>query len=109
VEVASSNLVARSRKLSHYLLTEFFHKNKLADLSLSIAVSIIEPVKILRGKHEPVISNQTGRSGKSIGANIREANYAHRKADFISKLEIAFKEANEAGYWLELFNQTGYN
>jgi len=55
-----------------------------------------------------VISNQIGRSGTSIGANIREAQYAHGKADFIAKLQIALKEANETGYWLELLYRTNY-
>ena len=48
------------------------------------------------------------RSGTSIGANIREAQYAHGKADFIAKLQIALKEANETGYWLELLFKTNY-
>ncbi len=43
-----------------------------------------------------------------IGANIREAQYAHGKADFTSKLQIALKEANETGYWLELLYKTNY-
>lgn len=55
-----------------------------------------------------MISNQIGRSGTSIGANIYEANYAQGLKDFISKLEIALKEASETGYWLELLNKTGY-
>ena len=59
-------------------------------------------------KNTTVISNQIGRSGTSIGANIREAQYAHGKPDFIAKLQIALKEANETGYWLELLYKTGY-
>ena len=55
-----------------------------------------------------MISNQIGRSGTSIGANIREAQYAHGKADFVAKLQIALKEANETGYWLELLYRTKY-
>ena len=47
--------------------------------------------------------NQLERSATSIGANVREANYAHRKADFIAKLQIALKECYETEYWLELF------
>jgi four helix bundle protein len=65
-------------------------------------------VKELKNKKESIISNQIGRSGTSIGANIREANYAHSKPDFISKLQIALKEANETGYWLELLCKTDY-
>ena len=83
-------------------------ENKLADLSLDLAVKIIQLVRTLKSKHETVISNQIGRSGTSIGANIREAAYAQGKKDFISKLEIALKEANETGYWLELLYKTDY-
>ena len=83
-------------------------ENKLAELSMNFSVQIINLVKDLKVKHESVISNQIGRSGTSIGANIYEANYAQGKKDFISKLEIALKEASETGYWLELLHRTGY-
>ena len=83
-------------------------ENKLADLSMAFSVEIINLVKDLKVKHESIISNQIGRSGTSIGANIREAQYAQGKKDFISKLEIALKEANETGYWLELLYKTDY-
>ena len=76
--------------------------------SIDFAVSIIDLVKTLKEKKESIISNQIGRSGTSIGANIREAQYAHGKADFIAKLQIALKEANETGYWLELLYKTDY-
>ena len=49
------------------------------------------------------LKNQFERSATSIGANIREANYAQSKADFVSKLQIALKECYETEYWLELF------
>ena len=83
-------------------------ENKLADMSMSFSVQIINLVKDLKAKHESVISNQIGRSGTSIGANIYEANYAQGTKDFISKLEIALKEASETGYWLELLYRTDY-
>ena len=83
-------------------------ENKLADISLDFSVQIINLVRDLKSKHESVIANQIGRSGTSIGANIYEANYAQGKKDFISKLEIALKEANETGYWLELLYKTNY-
>lgn len=76
--------------------------------SMNFAVSIINLVQELKSKHETVISNQIGRSGTSIGANTREAQYAHGKPDFIAKLQISLKEANETGYWLELLYKTGY-
>ena len=83
-------------------------ESKLRNLSMDFAVEIINLVKELRSKHETVIANQIGRSGTSIGANINEANYAQGKKDFISKLEIALKEASETGYWLELLHRTNY-
>ena len=82
--------------------------DQLSIQSMDFAVSIIELVKTLRQKKESIISNQIGRSGTSIGANIREAQYAHGKPDFIAKLQIALKEANETGYWLELLYKTEY-
>ena len=82
--------------------------SKLCTQSMDFAVSIIQLVKQLKAKRESIISSQIGRSGTSIGANIREAQYAHGKADFIAKLQIALKEANETGYWLELLHQTNY-
>ena len=83
-------------------------ENKLAELSMDFSVEIINLVKDLKSKHETVISNQIGRSGTSIGANLYEANYAQGKKDFISKLEIALKEASETGYWIELLYRTCY-
>ena len=82
--------------------------NKLVDLSVSFAVEILNLVKFLKNQHETIISNQIGRAGTSIGANIHEAQYAHGKSDFIAKLQIALKEANETGYWLELIYKTNY-
>ena len=83
-------------------------ENKLVDLSMAFSIDIINLVKILKSNHESIISNQIGRSGTSIGANIHEAQYAQGKKDFISKLEIALKEASETGYWLELLYKTNY-
>lgn len=83
-------------------------ESKLKTQSMDFAVSIINLVKVLKEKRESIISNQIGRSGTSIGANIREAQYAHSKADFVAKLQIALKEANETGYWLELLFRTHY-
>ena len=83
-------------------------ENKLIELSMDFSVDIINLVKFLKSKHEAIISNQIGRSGTSIGANIHEAQYAQGKKDFISKFEIALKEASETGYWLELLRRTEY-
>ena len=83
-------------------------ESKLRDLSMDFSVQIIALVKVLKAKHETIISNQIGRSGTSIGANIYEAKHAQGKKDFVSKLEIALKEASETGYWLELLYRTNY-
>ena len=82
--------------------------DELSRQSIDFAVEVINLVKRLKEVRESVISNQIGRSGTSIGANIHEAQYAHGKADFIAKLQIALKEANETGYWLELLYRTDY-
>ena len=80
--------------------------NKLADLSVAFAVEILNLVKYLKEQRETIICNQIGRAGTCIGANIHEAQYAHGKADFVSKLQIALKEANETSYWLLLLGKT---
>ena len=82
--------------------------DKLTEQSLDFAVHIINLVRQLKEQRENIMSNQIGRSGTSIGANIREAKYAHGTADFISKMQIALKEASETGYWLELLYKTNY-
>ena len=83
-------------------------ESKLRTLSIDFAVQILNLVKFLKSQHETIVSNQIGRAGTSIGANIHEAQYAHGKADFIAKLQIALKEANETNYWLELLLKTNY-
>ena len=75
--------------------------SKLRDLSTDFAVKAIKLTDTIKGHYALV--NQLERSAASIGANIREANYAHGKADFIAKLQIALKECYETEYWLELF------
>ena len=83
-------------------------ESRLRTLSIEFAVKILNLVKSLKDRHETIVSNQIGRAGTSIGANIHEAQYAHGKPDFIAKLQIALKEANETGYWLELLLKTSY-
>ena len=79
-------------------------ENKLADLSVDFAVSILKVTDRIKGHYS--LMNQLERSATSIGANIREAKYAHSKADFISKLQIALKECYETEYWLELIQKS---
>ena len=78
-------------------------ENKLADLSMDFAVEILKLCDGIEGHYS--IVNQLERSATSIGANIREAKYAHSKPDFISKLQISLKECYETEYWLELMQR----
>ena len=74
-------------------------ENVIVDLSLEFALDIIEYSEMLEENRKFVIANQLLKSGTSIGANIREAQNAESKADFIHKLKIAAKEADETEYW----------
>ena len=81
----------------------------LLDKSKVFALRIIKVCnEVKREKKESILTNQLVRSGTSIGANIREAFYAHGRADFIAKLQIALKECSESEYWLELLIESGY-
>ena len=83
-------------------------EDKLSDLSMQLSVDVLKLTKELRSKHETVISNQIGRSATSVCANIAESKYGHSRADFITKLEIALKEASETGKWLEMLLKSDY-
>ena len=83
-------------------------RNVLKEKSFDFALQIIHLYKILISKKEYVLSKQMLRSGTSIGANVREAEYAQSRADFIHKLSIALKEANETEYWIELLHLSDY-
>ena len=77
--------------------------------SKALALEVIRLCNEVKStKKETVLTNQLIRSGTSVGANIREAFYAHGKADFIAKLQIALKECSESEYWLELLLESGY-
>ena len=81
----------------------------LQEKSKAFALEIIKICnEIKQKKRESILTNQLVRSGTSIGANIREAFYAHGRADFIAKLQIALKECSESEYWLELLIESGY-
>ena len=77
-------------------------ENIIGTKSKSFALRIIKFCKLLDEKKEYIISKQLFRCGTSIGANVRESNNAQSIADFINKLSIALKEADETSYWLEL-------
>ncbi len=81
----------------------------LLDKSKVFALNVIKVCnQIKKAQRESVLTNQLIRSGTSIGVNIREAFYAHGKADFIAKLQIALKECSESEYWLELLIEGSY-
>jgi four helix bundle protein len=83
-------------------------KSIIKEKSFAFAVEIVYLYQILSEKKEFVLSKQLLRSGTSIGANIREAEHAQSKADFIHKLSISLKEANETEYWLDLLHETKF-
>ena len=87
---------------------EKMKEDKLSELSMQLSVDVLNMVKDLRDKNEKTISNQISRSATSVCANIAESKYGHSRADFIAKLEIALKEANETGKWLEMLYKTNY-
>jgi len=81
--------------------------NVVADKSFDFAVRIVKLYRFLcEEKKEYVLSKQLVRSGTSIGANIEEALQAQSKRDYLSKMNIALKEANETLYWIRLFHAT---
>lgn len=84
-------------------------ENVIAEKSKAFALRVIKLYQYLCDKKkEYVISKQILRSGTSIGANVKEAICGQSKADFYAKMYIAYKEANETEYWLELLFESGY-
>jgi len=81
-------------------------ENKLLEQSFEFAVTIVNLVDNVRLPKSSYMLDQLARAGTSIGANIYEAQYAHGKKDFVAKMEIALKEANESSYWLKLLHET---
>ena len=85
---------------NHYKEVIIMAENKLADMSTEFAIQILKLTDNIKGHYS--LANQLERSGTSIGANIREAKYAHSRPDFIAKLQIALKECYETEYWIEI-------
>ena len=77
-------------------------ENIIVNLTFQFALDIISFSETLYKKGKFVVANQLIKSGASIGANIREAQNAESKADFIHKMKVAAKEADETKYWLDL-------
>jgi four helix bundle protein len=85
---------------------ELIDKNPLIKLSIEFSLSVIEYCEKLEAEKRFVIARQLLRSATSIGANSMEAQNAESKADFIHKIKIAAKEADETQYWLMLCNES---
>ncbi len=84
-------------------------KNILKERSYAFAIRVVKLYKYLCSeKREFVLSKQVLRSGTAVGALVHEAEFGQSKADFINKLSIALKEANETSYWLSLLKDTEY-
>lgn len=83
-------------------------ENVIKNKSFDFALRIVKLYQFLCDKKEFVLSKQLLRSGTAIGALVREAEHAESTADFIYKLSIALKEANESDYWIDLLHQSGY-
>ena len=81
----------------------------IQEKSLAFAIRIVKLYKhITEQKKEYVLSKQLLRSGTAIGALVKEAEHAQSKPDFLNKMNVALKEANETLYWLILMKETGY-
>ena len=83
--------------------------NILIDKSIDFAIRMANCYKyLMEEKNEYIMSKQMFRSGTSIGANIHEGIQAQSKADFVSKLSVALKEASETSYWLTVLNRAEF-
>jgi len=80
--------------------------NLILELSFQFALDIIAFTEKLQVERKFNLANQLFRSGTSIGANVREAQGCESRADFIHKMKLAYKEAEESAYWLELCAQS---
>lgn len=91
-----------------FIWDDIMKENVLKDKSYRFALRIVKLCHFLNDKREYVLSKQVLRSGTAIGALVRESEFAQSRADFVNKLHIALKEANETKYWLSLLHDSGY-
>jgi len=92
-----------------FLELNMIKENLIKEKSFDFAIKIVDLTRALDiVKKEHILSKQLLRSGTSIGANINEAQFSPTKADFINKMNISLKEANETLYWIELMHKTNY-
>jgi four helix bundle protein len=88
--------------------TEHQEDNLIVKLTFDFALAIIDYAEQLQNDKRFVVANQLLKSGTSIGANVREAQNAESKLDFIHKFKIAAKEADETQYWLEICKHSAH-
>ena len=81
--------------------------NPILEMSYRFALDVTAAARTMRQRKEHDLASQFWRSGTSIGANVAEGIRAQSKADFISKMAIALKEANETDFWLRLLHKVG--
>jgi four helix bundle protein len=81
---------------------KFGRSNLIEDKTFAFALRIVRMCKFLEDRKESIISKQVLRCGTAIGAMVREAQFGETKRDFVHKMMIALKEANETCYWLEI-------
>lgn len=93
-----------AEETQRYSTSNRYSQNPIVVKTFEFAVSIVSFSETLQEQHKFVVGNQLLRSGTSIGANVREAQNAESRADFIHKIKIALKEADETEYWLLLCN-----
>ncbi len=82
--------------------------NVVMEKAVAFAIRIVNLYKVLCSRKEYVLSKQLLRSGTSVGALLKEGEHAQSRADFLSKMNIALKEANESLYWIDLLYRTDY-
>lgn len=102
---------ARRGKLAPLMSDEAKATGNIQDLSYDFACRIIRLYQYLNEDaeyKESIMSKQVYRSGTSIGANVREGQHAQSDNDFLSKMSIAYKEADESYYWIKLLHDNGY-
>jgi len=83
-------------------------ENILKTKSYAFALRVVKLYKYLCANREYVLSKQLLRSGTAVGALVSEAEFGQSKADFVNKLSIALKEANETRYWITLLRDSEY-
>lgn len=87
---------------NYYTSSLLYSENQIVRQTFEFSIAIVKYTEILENNKKYVIARQLLRAGTSIGANVKEAQNAESKADFIHKMKIALKEADETEYWLNL-------